>query len=68
MVREVSEKEAWSLVSWGVGDMLGLEQKEPRWKEGQFVVWEGSPLEIGGRVRAVGAGRGSVDVWEEVVE
>ncbi|KAL2266759.1 hypothetical protein VTJ83DRAFT_6111 [Remersonia thermophila] len=62
----VAEKEAWGLVSWGIDELLGLGQDAvPGWREGQFVVWEGSPLQ-GGTVKAVGGGRGWVDVWEEV--
>ncbi|KAI0179800.1 amidohydrolase [Hypoxylon sp. FL1284] len=57
----LSERDALALVSDNVYGMLGLEEKEEGergdgWAE--FVVFEGSPLEIGARVRAVGSGLG----------
>lgn len=55
----LSEKEALALVSGNVYEMLGLKEEKAK---GEFVVFEGSPLEIGGRVRAVGRGA-KVDVW-----
>ncbi|KAK4247256.1 hypothetical protein C7999DRAFT_14706 [Corynascus novoguineensis] len=58
----VDERAALRMVGANIYDMLGLE--EPAVNEGHFVVWDGSPLEIGGRVKAVGGGRGWVDVWE----
>lgn len=53
---EISEEEAVEMISGNLYEMLGV--PEP---EGGFVVFEGSPLEIGGRVRGVSAG-GYVDV------
>ncbi len=56
----LSEKQALGLVSSNIHDMLGLK----KWKseEREWVVWEGSPLEIGGRVRGIG-GLGKTSVW-----
>ncbi|EMD00876.1 hypothetical protein BAUCODRAFT_29260 [Baudoinia panamericana UAMH 10762] len=58
----IGEEAAWSMVSSNIYEMLGL--KDPA-KEGvnEFVVYEGSPLQIDGRVRAIADGRGSIDVW-----
>lgn len=52
---KLSEKDALDLVSDNVYKMLGLEESESN-DEREFVVFEGSPLEIGARVRAVGGG------------
>ncbi|KAK3305970.1 uncharacterized protein B0T15DRAFT_494100 [Chaetomium strumarium] len=57
----VDERGALEMVGGNLYKMLGLE--EPRVEDGHFVVWEGSPLDIAGRVKAVGGGRGFVDVW-----
>ncbi|CAJ2509341.1 Uu.00g143670.m01.CDS01 [Anthostomella pinea] len=59
----IGEREALEMVGGNVYDMLGL-------KGGgggvgvrdEFVVFEGSPLEVGARVRAVGDGTGNVSV------
>ena len=58
----VDEKGALGMVGSGLFEILGVE--EPGVGEGHFVVWEGSPLGIGGRVKGVSGGRGWVDVWE----
>ncbi|KAI0849505.1 hypothetical protein F5Y00DRAFT_235831 [Daldinia vernicosa] len=51
----LSEKDALDLVSDNVYELLGLkEDNDAR----EFVVFEGNPLEIGARVRAVGGGVG----------
>ncbi|KAI1459680.1 amidohydrolase [Annulohypoxylon moriforme] len=52
---KLSEKEALDLVSDNVYEILGLEGSGKE-DEREFVVFEGSPLEIGARVRAVGGG------------
>ncbi|SPQ24387.1 f98a5788-8087-46fd-b1ad-7e834f1d7abe [Thermothielavioides terrestris] len=57
----VDERGALELVGGNLYKLLGV--KEPGVEEGHFVVWEGSPLDIGGRVKAVGGGQGVVDVW-----
>lgn len=57
----VDERGALRMVGEGLYEMLGVD--EPGVGEGHFVVWEGSPLEIGGRVKGVAGGRGWVDVW-----
>ncbi|KAI1099069.1 amidohydrolase [Jackrogersella minutella] len=51
----LSEKDALGLVSDNVYALLGLEGSED---ENEFIVFEGSPLELGARVRAVGSGVG----------
>ncbi|KAI1759381.1 amidohydrolase [Hypoxylon sp. FL1150] len=55
----LSEKDALDLVSDNVYEILGLEEKEEEKSADEFVVFEGSPLEIGARVRAVGSGLGT---------
>lgn len=74
----LSEKSALDLISTNVYKMLGLEDKAllakgqgqaKKKKRGEghldhFVVFEGSPLEIGSRVKAVGGGLGRVSVFE----
>ncbi|KAK4892215.1 hypothetical protein LTR27_009224 [Elasticomyces elasticus] len=57
---KISEKEALAMVSTNIYEMLGLEK--PDGTE-EFVVYEGHPLRIEGRVRAVAAGKGTVSVW-----
>jgi imidazolonepropionase-like amidohydrolase len=52
-------KEALDLAGANFQKMLGVKLE----KEEDWVVWEGSPLEIGGRVRGIG-GAGSVMVWD----
>ena len=59
---KISEKEALAFVSSNIYDMLGLKTDQDRGTE-EFVVFEGSPLEIDGRVRAVADGRGKVTLW-----
>ncbi|KAK0388346.1 hypothetical protein NLU13_4591 [Sarocladium strictum] len=55
----VSEAEALDLVSTNVYKILGGEIKE----DTHFVVHEGSPLDIGSRVKAVASGNGRVSVF-----
>lgn len=57
----VDERGALGLVGGNLYEILGIE--EPGVGEGHFVVFEGSPLEIGGRVKAVGGGTGAVSVF-----
>ncbi|GAB1317184.1 Carbohydrate esterase family 9 protein [Madurella fahalii] len=59
----LGEEEAVGLVSGNLYNMLGLE--EPDMRE-NFVVHEGSPLEIGSRVKVVGGGLGNVKVYSEL--
>ncbi|KAL2258469.1 hypothetical protein VTK26DRAFT_8211 [Humicola hyalothermophila] len=76
--RVAGEREALALVGGNLWKMLGVKVRgredddkgevgeggrEPGWREGHFVVWEGSPLEIGGRVKAVSGGGPEVSVW-----
>lgn len=58
----LSEKDALALISANVYKLLGIEV--PKAKDGHFIVSEGSPLEIGSRVKAVGGGLGKVSVFE----
>ncbi|KAK7980279.1 hypothetical protein PG989_012736 [Apiospora arundinis] len=64
----LSEREALDLVGGNVYKMLALDSKDKTEKKGMeeeeqdFLVFEGSPLEIGGKIRAVG-GRGKVDLF-----
>ncbi|ORY59984.1 uncharacterized protein BCR38DRAFT_443521 [Pseudomassariella vexata] len=58
--KRLSQKEALDLVGGNVYKMLGLKGAE---QMGDFVVFEGSPLEVGGRVRAVGRGKGQVSLF-----
>ncbi|KAJ4408927.1 hypothetical protein N0V82_009582 [Gnomoniopsis sp. IMI 355080] len=59
----LSEKSALDLISTNVYKMLGIEQSHAI-VDGHFAVFEGSPLEIGSRVRAVGGGSGRVSIFE----
>jgi len=52
--------EALKLVGENFYKMLGIEAASD---EGEFVVYEGSPLEIDGRLRAVRNAAGKVDIW-----
>lgn len=62
---KITEKEALSFVNSNIYDMLGLKQS----MDGtEFVVFEGSPLGIQGRVRAIADGRGSVTVFGQGAE
>ena len=58
----LSEKEALGLVSANLDQMLGIAREEST-GERDWVVWEGSPLEIESRVRAIG-GFGKTSIWE----
>ena len=58
---KISEKDALAFVSSNIYDMLGIEDKKSGTAE--FVVFDGNPLEIDSRVRAVADGRGSISVW-----
>lgn len=65
----ISEGEALDLIGQNVLDILGLSdgKKKEKKKVGaldEFVVFDGSPLEIGARVRAVGSGKGGVAFFE----
>ncbi|CCC05553.1 unnamed protein product [Sordaria macrospora k-hell] len=60
---KLSEKSALGLVSGNVYKILGA--KEPKVEEGHFLVYEGSPLRINGRVKAVAGGWGLLVFFEE---
>lgn len=60
----LDEKTALDLISTNVHRILGRGLEEEAGVEGHFVVFEGSPLEIGSRVKAVGGGLGRVSVFE----
>ncbi|KAF1356323.1 amidohydrolase [Delphinella strobiligena] len=55
----LSEKEALDLISGNIYEALGLKTDV----RNEFVVYEGSPLEIDAKLRAVGRGGDAVDVW-----
>ncbi|KAK4107218.1 hypothetical protein N656DRAFT_763741 [Canariomyces notabilis] len=56
----IGEKDALGLVSGNVYRMLGLQEPDVR---EHFIIHEGSPLEIGSRVKVVGGGLGHVEVY-----
>ena len=58
----LSEKAAIDLVSTNIYEILGIKAAEVK-ESGHFVVSEGSPLEIGSRIKAVGSGRGKVALY-----
>lgn len=59
---KISPRAALDIVSTNVYTILGVE--EPKEHAGaHFVVSEGDPLDIGARMKAVGAGRGKVSVF-----
>ncbi|GAB7358216.1 hypothetical protein MBLNU230_g0368t1 [Neophaeotheca triangularis] len=58
---KVSESEALALAGANIYEMLGLEETGEGLDE--FVVYEGNPLRIEGRVRAVIDGRGKASIW-----
>lgn len=57
----LSEKQALDLVSTNIYRILGVEEEAA--DEGHFMVSEGSPLEIGSRIKAVGSGRSQISVF-----
>lgn len=58
----ISEKAALDLVSTNVYKILGVETAKAE-DSGHFIVSEGSPLEVGSRIKAIGAGRSKVAVY-----
>ncbi|OAG02488.1 uncharacterized protein CC84DRAFT_1126831 [Paraphaeosphaeria sporulosa] len=54
--------QALDLVGRNVYKALGIEVNVSGGEE--WVVWEGSPLEIGGRIRAISGLSGQIDVWQ----
>ncbi|KAK5126715.1 hypothetical protein LTR85_009649 [Meristemomyces frigidus] len=59
---KISESEALKMVSTNIYAMLGLTEKYGAGAK-EFVVYDGNPLQIDSRVRAVADGRGMVSVW-----
>ena len=59
---KISEKDAMAFVSSNIYEMLGSKQEEGQSLK-EFVVFEGNPLDIDGRIRAVADGRGKVSLW-----
>lgn len=57
---KLSETEAWDLANTNIYEMLGLEVEKGTH---EFVVYEGNPLRIDSRVRAVNDGRGKASIW-----
>lgn len=64
----LSEQEALALVGENLWEMLGRVEEDAggtgEAKRSHFLVFEGSPLEIGGRIKAVAGGLGKVSVFE----
>lgn len=58
----LGEKAALDLVSGNAHKILGAKLPEDQAK-GHFIISEGSPLDIGSRIKAVGSGRGKVAVF-----
>ena len=56
----LTEKQALGLVGSNIHDMLGLKKGDK--ESSEWVIWDGSPLEIQGRVRAIG-GNAKTSVW-----
>ncbi|KAI0908019.1 amidohydrolase [Ustulina deusta] len=61
---KIDEGQALDLAGANVYKLLGLEESETGEDASEFVVFEGSPLEVGSRVRAVADGLGEVNVFE----
>lgn len=59
----LSFKEALDLIGANFYKMLGIEGVAESGRGVDWVVWEGSPLEIGGRIRGMG-GQDKVFVWQ----
>lgn len=57
-----TEKSALDLVSRNIYKILGVEVNDDEDKS-HFIISEGSPLDIGSRIKAIGAGRGKVSVF-----
>ncbi|KAF3038669.1 hypothetical protein E8E12_007211 [Didymella heteroderae] len=57
----LSFDDALDLVGTNLFEIVGLEESKSDLKD--WVIWEGSPLEIGGRVKAIG-GVGATTVWQ----
>lgn len=58
----LSEKEALDLVSTNIYKILGTELEAVE-ESGHFIVSEGSPLEVGARIKAVGSGKKIISVF-----
>ena len=58
---KISEADALAFVSSNIYEILGLSDQQDA--KDEFVVFEGSPLEIEGRIRAVADGSGRVTLW-----
>lgn len=59
----ISEADALAFVSTNIYDMLGLGSGQDH-TGNEYVVFDGSPLEIDSRIRAVADGSGKVTVWD----
>ncbi|OAA53882.1 carbohydrate esterase family 9 protein [Cordyceps fumosorosea ARSEF 2679] len=59
---KISRREALDIVSTNAYRVLGLEEPEEH-RGAHWVVSEGDPLDIGARIKAVGAGRGTVSIY-----
>ncbi|KAJ3559191.1 hypothetical protein NPX13_g9571 [Xylaria arbuscula] len=61
---KLDEGQALDLAGANVYKLLGLDDSAASENIDEFVVFEGSPLEVGSRVRAVGDGLGEVKVFD----
>ena len=60
-------QDALALVGENIYTMLGIEKVYKKPKDNRtsdWVIWEGSPLEIGGRIRAIGSGTAKTAIWQ----
>ncbi|KAM5353892.1 hypothetical protein ACJ41O_000542 [Fusarium nematophilum] len=58
----LGEKEALDLVSTNIYLILGADAETAE-DNGHFMVSEGSPLEVGSRIKAIGSGKGEISVF-----
>lgn len=56
-------EEGFDLVGKNFYKALGIEEPKVKGSD-EWVVWEGNPLAIGARVRAIGSANGRIDLWQ----
>lgn len=59
----LSLEQSFDLVGKNIYNALGISEPKVHGKD-EYVVWEGNPLEIGSRVRAVSASNGEMNMWQ----
>jgi hypothetical protein len=59
----LSLEQSFDLVGKNIYKALGISEPKVNGKD-EYVVWEGNPLEIGSRVRAVSASNGEMNMWQ----